>query len=95
MLKKLLAVTLLAFTMILGGCQLSTEDLAEEVRANIEETLKADGSTRHVKVTDFSLVHEDGKRYRGILNTREHGQKFVYSVRVTYDGERFMWEIEE
>ncbi len=95
MLKQLLAGLTLATTLLLGACSYSTDDLAKEVRANMAETLSQDAGTAHVEITDFNLVHIDGKQYRGILKTTEHGQKFTYTVNVTFDGKNFMWEIEE
>ena len=95
MIKHLFASLLLAMTLALSGCGASTDDLAKEVLASMEETFAQDAATRHVKIKDFTLIHEDGKKYKGLLNTMEHGEKFTYSVEVTYDGSNFMWEVQQ
>lgn len=95
MIKHLFATLTLALTLVLTGCSASTEDLAKEVRANMAETFAQDMTTRHIQITDFTLIHEDGKKYKGLLNTMERGQKFIYSVDVTYDGDTFMWQVQQ
>lgn len=95
MIKHLFAGLVLALSVMLGGCGTSTEDLAKEVRSSMEETFAQDAATRHVQIKDFTLIHEDGKKYKGLLNTVEHGEKFTYSVSVTYDGSTFMWEVQQ
>lgn len=95
MIKHLFATLALTITLALAGCGASTEELAEEVRASMADTFAQDMTTRHIKITDFTLIHEDGKKYKGLLNTMERGQKFTYSVEVTYDGDTFMWQIQQ
>ncbi len=95
MIKQLFATLILAMTLALSGCGSSTEDLAKEVRASMEETFAQDAATRHIQIKDFTLIHEDGKKYKGLLNTMESGERFTYSVEVTYDGSTFMWEVQQ
>lgn len=93
MFKPLLASLTLALSLSLSGCGTSTEDLAEEVRSNMAETFAQDATTRHIKIKDFTLIHEDGKKYKGLLKTSENGTEFTYSVDVTYDGSSFIWQV--
>ena len=86
--KSLFIVVVLFFT----SCNLSTSELAEEVKASMEETWDNEGLTG-IKIESFMLTHKGGNEYSGILNTNEDGEKFTYSVDVIYDGENMQWEI--
>lgn len=87
--KKLFFFTVLCLTLI--ACRLSTDDLAKEVQASIEETLKTDSSG--IKITSFVLTQKGGNEYAGVLDTDESGNKFTYNVEVIYDGKNMKWEI--
>ena len=86
--KSLFIVVLLFIT----SCNLSTSELAEEVKASMEETWDNEGLIG-IKIESFMLTHKGGNEYSGILNTNEDGEKFTYSVDVIYDGENMQWEI--
>ena len=88
--KKLaLIVTVMVTALALISCSLSTEELAQQVQSHIEEKLNPEGIT----VSSFMLTKKGGNEYSGILETKEPGGKFTYSVDVIYDGEYFKWEI--
>jgi len=80
----------LMLALSLSACSPSTEDIAREVRANIEEYFSEDSG---VEVREFNLVHKGGNEYRGILKTKEPAGEFTYSVEVIYDGNMFSWKV--
>jgi len=57
--------------VILFWCGISTEELQEEVKESIVETLKEDPNYEGVEVIDLSLIHKEGNEYVGILNVLE------------------------
>jgi len=75
--------------MLLTACSVSTEDLAKDVQASMEEKFKGENIT----IKSFMLTHKGGNEYKGILETKEPNGEFVYSVEVIYDGKAFSWEI--
>lgn len=86
----------LVFGLIIqSGCsgQLSTEELAKEVQANIEEKWASEAEWETVVIDSFTLVHKGEQQYRGILEASQNGETVTLGVDVTYDGESFMWEI--
>ena len=76
-----------------GFLRLSSTELAAEVRSSMESTWK--GTEMESTIVDFTLTHESGNKYKGLLNTNELGYAFVYVVNVTYDGDNLIWEIVE
>jgi hypothetical protein len=80
-------------SLIVLGCGVSTEDLAKQVKASIEETYKEKGL--NIKIEDFTLVKKSKKEYRGILKISGYGEKQTVAVNVTVDGENLIWEIEQ
>ena len=87
--KKLLSAFLLSFTLLLAACSVSTEDLAKEVQANMEQKFAGEG----IRITSFMLTKKGGNEYAGVLETAEPNGEFTYSVKVIYDGSSFTWEI--
>ena len=72
---------------------LSTEELAKEVQANIEEKWVSEAEWETVVIHSFTLVHKGEQQYRGILEASQNGETVTLGVDVTYDGESFMWKI--
>ena len=91
-LKGLSTSLFIVVLLFITSCNLSTSELAEEVKASMEETWDNEGLTG-IKIESFMLTHKGGNEYSGILNTNEDGEKFTYSVDVIYDGENMQWEI--
>ena len=85
--KRLLFV--FVFSMLIVGCSASTEDLAKDVQTSIKEKFKGEG----IEIKSFMLTHKGGNEYKGILETKEPGGEFTYSVDVIYDGSAFSWDI--
>lgn len=70
---------------------MTTERLREHIEKEIKsEVFELDNT---IKIVDFHLVHEVGNYYNGTLTTTENGEKFLYNVMVTYDGNNYKWEI--
>ena len=98
MINKFIKINLLVFIVCLSlfnGCsgRLSTEDLAEQVQINMEETYEKNGLD--INITSFLLTHKGENEYVGVMTTSEEYGEFTYTVEVTYDGEAFMWEVKE
>lgn len=88
-----LTFTLLVLIVLLyAGCGLSTEDLTEQVKADIESNFEEQGID--ISINDFSLVKKSDREYRGILKISGYGETESLVVNVTTDGDSFMWEIE-
>jgi hypothetical protein len=91
--KYLFAFVGILFVLLLIGCGMSTEDLAKQVKNDIESNwaeLGIDGVT----IDDFTLVKKSDNEYRGILKISADGETESLTVNVTVDGDSFMWEIE-
>ena len=78
------------------GCMLqpqkmTTERLEREVQSSMEEKFRSEGL--RIKIIDFSLIHEVGNVYSGLLEANEPFGDFTYTVKVVYDGEQIQWEI--
>jgi len=83
---------LLLCSLIFASCGRSTEELAEEVRASIEETFKERGMT--IKINDFSLIKKSKNEYKGVLDVTYSEINETYTVSVLVDGDKIMWEID-
>lgn len=68
---------------------MSTEDLAEEVKANMEQNFKGE----NIQIESLILTKKGGNEYKGILTTKEPGGNFSYTVEVIYDGDYITWEV--
>ena len=67
--KKLI---LLLFIPLVFGCDtISTEELAEEVKASISETFKETSGLEDTEIIEFGLVHKGGNEYQGLLKVKE------------------------
>lgn len=89
---KILFLALMLLPAI--SCSVSTEDLAEEVKASIEETYSSNGYSG-VAIESVMLTHKGGNEYTGIVKTLEEGVPFQYTVEVIYDGNYIKWEIKD
>jgi hypothetical protein len=82
----------LALGLVLMGCGRSTESLAKEVQASIEETWEEQGLD--IKIENFSLVKKSANEYRGLLEASADGETEKLTINVTIDNDTFMWEID-
>jgi hypothetical protein len=90
--RVLVGVLLLVLIVVLAGCdpKVNIENLTGQVKASI---LNEYGKTHEsVEILDLTLLHEDGKVYRGVLVFEVDGIEQSLPIRVTCDGESFMWE---
>ena len=76
-----------------GLLRLSTSELQDKVEHSIRETWDKNPETEHISIKRFSLIHKAGNQYDGLLEADVDGKTLQFSVDVTYDGERYMWQI--
>tara|TARA_Y100000022_G_C13191013_1_gene348055 strand:- start:590 stop:865 length:276 start_codon:yes stop_codon:yes gene_type:complete len=90
--KKYLFIFAAVFFLIACDSRLSTSDLAEEVI----DSMEAEFSNSGIMIDSLILTRDssESNMYTGILETREPAGSFTYSVKVTYDGEYFTWQVE-
>ena len=101
-----IAVSVIAFLVwVFWPSSPSSDDLARSVRFAMQEQIDANtGSWAElldcddvyggIKVENVSLVHIDGKQYRGYAELSVGGFRFNRPVSVICDGDNFMWELE-
>jgi hypothetical protein len=87
--------TLIALTII--GCGISKEELAEEVKASITESIQNRGLI--VEVRDVTLIKKNSKEYSGIVKLVSYPGTIIESIEtssitVTVDGKSFMWKFD-
>ncbi len=88
--KNLLIIcSVLAVSFCFVSCRVSTDQLAEEIKADMMETFQYEG----IEIRSLILVHEGGNKYDGVLETYEEGGYFTYDIDVVSDGSNFSWEI--
>lgn len=85
---------LLTGFLVFGSPKVGIDELRTEVQANIAQTFAKDPQYSNVRVEDFQLVHKSGNQYEGLLKVSQSGESAELAVNVTYDGERFMWQVE-
>lgn len=91
----LIAVVLVAL-FALSNMKLDTETLSSEVENHIRENLSENKRLSNLEIKSFNLVHKEGNSYEGLLLVNDGDLKDkTIKVKVTYDGERFMWELED
>ena len=60
---------LLLFITVFVGCKnLTTEELAEEVKQSMIETFAEKDDWINAKIVDFNLVHKSGNEYKGVVD---------------------------
>jgi hypothetical protein len=77
-----------------GNLKAGTDDLQSQVQSNISASFAKDPQFEGVTVQSLQLVHTSGNQYKGLLQVASQGQSAQLAVDVTYDGKRFMWQIE-
>lgn len=72
----------------------SNDELAKEVKTDIEKKFKADKKTAKIKIRNLSVVNTEGNNYKGELEaTTPSGKDVKVPVKIIYDGETISWEI--
>ena len=90
--KKILFVLLFAFTLL--SCdEVVISDLEKDVREAIVADFRSNPDCYGVRVGDVSLVHEDGKRYVGIVELSYDGGTYQHELEVILDGDEFIWYV--
>ena len=72
--------------------RLTPEQLQMEVRKSIEQKFSESADTRSIQIKGFTLVHENGSKYNGLLTAQTGNTTKTIAVDVTYDGENMMWK---
>lgn len=92
--KKYFISILFAFSalVMLNGCIVSDEKLADKVQEAIISDEQGNGNT--LEVTEFQL-DEKGSPKKGVLKGRLNGKDVVYDIRVSDEGSEFDvdWEM--
>ena len=88
-----LALAVVASIVYLAsGHKLTTKDLEAQVRQSIQDKFSKDHDTSGIQIKSFSLVHESGSKYKGVLEIQSEQQNLTEDVEVTYDGNGFIWK---
>lgn len=66
--KPMLVITAIIFATLLAACSFSTEDLAEEVKSDMEERFEGE----RIEIESLILTHKGGNEYKGVLETKSH-----------------------
>ena len=94
--KNLIAILTISFLVFSCNYFNSTNQLSFWVEQSIIETWDQQ-SIGDYEIDDLILVHKNGTQYEGILNGKwKDGyieEPFSLTVKVTYDGNNFIWEI--
>lgn len=86
---------LIAFVAaVLCSCAMSVEDVAKEVREDIEAQWEKELG-EDVSVSEIILVHEGGNNYSSIVDISVGIETARYSLKVVYDGDAYTWELFE
>lgn len=82
------------FSSCMGG--VNKEELRNRVIQDIDNEFnqKANDYGISYEIVSFDLLHNVGNEYNGLLKTIEDGETFNYSVKVTVEGDNYLWIIE-
>lgn len=87
----------IAIGLLLAACGgSSTSELASQVKDDIQRTLLEDPETRDLRVLNIEMVRETNRVYRGFVDLGRLGdpERERMKLRVTTDGDAFLWESE-
>ena len=78
----------------ISGCGASTDDIGAVVKESMQETFSSDPDLRPygLRVTEVTLIHLEGKHYKGMATVVYQGQPRQVTVTVLWDGEYAIWE---
>ena len=91
-----MALVLLTLTIV--GCGTSKSDLEQEVRDSMYEKLNENDPDPAIWVNSLNLVHQGGPDYTGVAVIShdplgDSSEKESVNVKVTFDGDTFIWKI--
>lgn len=75
--------------LTLTACGPTTEQLEDEVKKLASEKMSPLG----IDVDDVTLIHQGGNDYTGLITLSVDGEEEQYDIKVTCDGDKFMYEI--
>ena len=73
--------------------RLSTEQLQAQIQDSIKQKFSESADTRSIRIKKFGLVHENGNKYKGLLELEQDNTAQSVDVDVTYDGNNTIWKI--
>lgn len=92
--KKFKYLLLAVVAMVLCSCGASVDELAEQIRDEMEVSLEKELGV-DVHVGEVILVHKGGNEYTSIVEVTAEGETVKLSLEVVYDGESYQWELYE
>ena len=94
--QKIILLLFCGFMISCSG-KVSTDELSKELGPLIIENISStfDISESNIEKKDFTLIHEEGNNYTGVLITFYDGLQQTFDIKVVYDGEnyKFTWEL--
>ena len=89
-------LTALLMLLSVTNCSKSPNDLAEEVKIDMQKIFNSDPDIKphQLTVTGVTVVKESENKYNGIAVVSKNGKPYSASVSITYDGDNLLWELE-
>jgi len=90
--RRLLLTVLLA--VIVAGCGLSKDDIADTVKTSTQQKFDSDSQFKdwHLWVTGVDVLSKGGNQYQGIAHIYHAGTSHDVPVEITVDGRDVMWQ---
>ena len=87
---------LLLFALISCDTRLTTSEIEEDLGSSLIESISEyyDVSYSDFDLLSFDLVHDEGNKYSGILETQFDKMTQTFSIELLYDGETYLYEWE-
>ena len=84
----------IAIAILLVGCGMSDEEIAESTKASMQQTFDIFGELRDAQltVTDVQVLKRDGNRCQGIAKVIHDGTTHDVPVDMTVDGSNVLWK---
>ena len=93
--RKIILLLFCGFMICCSG-KMSSDELSNYLGPLIVKDISssADISESNIKLKTFTLVHNVGNNYSGILITSYDGLEQTFDIEVVYDGENYKFEYE-
>jgi hypothetical protein len=91
--KPLKMAVIVFLSLVLLGCGLSNQEIADIVKKSMQDTLKNDGKFKQYDMTveDVQILKQS-EQYKGIAKIRYDADTYNVGVNVSVDGSQVMWE---
>ena len=86
--------SMLTVAALVTGCSASNEEIAEQVKSSMQNTLSSDSNFAedHMTVEKVTVVKLDGNKYQGMATVMYEGEPHEVGIDVSYDGTNMMWQ---